>query len=196
MPSAGVEQQANMSHPTNDNHDVIAQEAVIANKNEQGIGLFKSLKLYRMACLWSIFLSTCVIMEGFDIVLLNTLYAYPPFQRDFGERQPDSSYELAADWQSGLSGGNQAGQIIGLLLTGFITDRLGYRKTLIGALVFCTGFIFIVFFYDSLIQLLIGEILIAIPWGVLQTTTATYASEVCRPISAPTSQPTSIPAGF
>lgn len=179
MPSAGVEQPVNMHHRTNDDHDVVAQEAVTANKNEQSMGLLKSLKLYRKACLWSIFLSTCVIMEGFDVVLLNALYAYPPFQRDFGERQPDGSYELAADWQSGLSGGNQAGQIIGLLLTGLIADRLGYRKTLIGALVFCTGFIFIVFFSKSLVQLLIGEILIAIPWGVFQTTTATYASEVC-----------------
>jgi MFS transporter, SP family, general alpha glucoside:H+ symporter len=41
------------------------------------------------------------------------------------------------------------------------------------------AFIFIVFFSKSLVQLLIGEILLGLPWGVFQTITTTYAAEVC-----------------
>ncbi|KAH8721754.1 general substrate transporter [Ilyonectria robusta] len=118
-------------------------------------------------------------MEGFDVVLLNNLFAYPPFQKKFGELQPDGSYQLTAAWQSGLSNGTLCGQILGLFVNGIIADRFGYRKTLIGALGGCICFIFIIFFSESLVQLLIGEILIGIPWGVFQTLTTTYASEVC-----------------
>ncbi|KAE8363781.1 general substrate transporter [Aspergillus caelatus] len=155
------------------------QEATAATKAELNLGLVESLKLYRKACLWSIFFSTCVVMEGFDMLLLNSLYAYPPFQHQFGIELEDGTFELTAAWQSGLSIGAFGGQIIGLFINGIIADRFGYRKTLIGALVGCCGFIFIIFFSETTVQLLIGELLIGVPWGVFQTITITYASEVC-----------------
>jgi SP family general alpha glucoside:H+ symporter-like MFS transporter len=157
----------------------VAHEAAAATDAERNMGLIKSLKLYKKACLWSVFLSLCIIMEGFDVVLLNNLFAYPPFQRKFGVEQPDGTYQLTAAWQSGLSNGTLCGQILGLFINGIIADRFGYRKTLIGALIGCIGFIFIIFFSETLVQLLIGEIFIGIPWGVFQTLTTTYASEVC-----------------
>ncbi|KAK5999076.1 Maltose permease MAL61 [Cladobotryum mycophilum] len=155
------------------------QEAAAAAENERNLGLWKSLKLYKKACMWSIFLSTCIVMEGFDTNLLNSLYAYPPFNQKFGVKGKDGSYQLTAAWQSGLSNGTLCGQILGLFVNGIIADRFGYRKTLIGALTGCIGFIFIIFFAQTLPQLLIGEILVGIPWGVFQTLTTTYASEVC-----------------
>lgn len=157
----------------------VVHEAAAATESEQNMTLFQSIKLYKKACLWSVFLSMCIIMEGFDVVLLGNLFAYPPFQRKFGVEQPDGTYQLTAAWQSGLSNGTLCGQILGLFLNGIIADRFGYRKTLIGALIGCIGFIFIIFFSESLVQLLIGEIFIGIPWGVFQTLTTTYASEVC-----------------
>lgn len=157
----------------------VAHEAAAAAEAERGMGLMASLKLYKKACFWSIFISICIVMEGFDNALLNNLYAYPPFQRKFGVQQPDGSYQLTAAWQSGLSNGTLCGQILGLFFNGIIADRFGYRKTLIGALIGCIAFIFIIFFSETLVQLLIGEILIGIPWGVFQTLTTTYAAEVC-----------------
>ncbi|KAM4061147.1 major facilitator superfamily protein [Hirsutella rhossiliensis] len=161
-------------------HDsTTAEEAAAATEAERNMGLVKSLKVYKKACLWSVFLSTCIILEGYDIVILNNLYAYPPFKRKFGVEQSDGSFELTAAWQSGLSNGALCGQILGLFFNGIIAERIGYRKTLIGALVGCIGFIFILVFAESLPMLLVGEILIGIPWGVFQTLTTTYAAEVC-----------------
>lgn len=157
----------------------IVQEAAAATKAEHNLGLWKSLKLYRAACMWSIFLSTCIVMEGFDMALLPGPFAYAPFQRQFGNEQPDGSYQLTADWQSGFSLGAFGGQIIGNHINGIIADRFGYRKTLIGTLVACSAFIFIIFFARSRVQLLIGWMVISIPWGIFQTITITYASEVC-----------------
>lgn len=158
-----------------------ALEAAAATEAEHALGLWRSLRLYRKACLWSIFFSTCIVMEGFDLTIINGLYVYPAFARKFGEpTSPGSSdYELTAAWQSGLSNAALSGQILGLFATGVIADRFGYRKTLVGALFLCICFIFIIFFAESLPQLLAGELLIGFPWGVFQTLTTTYAAEVC-----------------
>lgn len=156
-----------------------AHEAAAATRAEHALGLRASFRLYRPACLWSIFLSTCIVMEGFDNAFLASLFAYPPFQEHFGVRQPDGSYQLTAAWQTGLTNGVLAGQVLGLFANGIVADRFGYRKTLVGALAACVGCIFILFFADTLVQLLVGEVLIGIPWGVFQTLTTTYAAEVC-----------------
>ncbi|OTA05618.1 maltose permease [Trichoderma parareesei] len=156
-----------------------AQEAAAATDAEHNMGSVKSFRLYWKACLWSIFISTCIIMDGFDTALLRSLFAYPAFQRQFGVQQANGTYQLTAAWQSGLTNGVLCGSIIGLFLNGILADRFGYRKTLIGALVGITGFIFIIFFSKTLPQLLVGEILAGIPWGIFQTLTTTYASEVC-----------------
>jgi SP family general alpha glucoside:H+ symporter-like MFS transporter len=50
---------------------------------------------------------------------------------------------------------------------------------MIVSLVAVAGFIFIPFFAKNLTDLEIGEILCGIPWGVFQTLTTAYASEVC-----------------
>ena len=69
--------------------------------------------------------------------------------------------------------------IIGLFITGFVTERFGCRKTMMGAHMLMICFIFIPFFANNVQTLLVGEILQGIPWGVFQTLTTTYASEVC-----------------
>ncbi|KAM3535353.1 hypothetical protein MY4038_001407 [Beauveria bassiana] len=156
-----------------------ALEAVAATEAEHNMGLLKSLKLYKKACMWSIFFSTCIVMEGFDLAIIGGLYVYPAFAKKFGEPTADGGYELTAAWQSGLSNAALCGQIIGLFAAGVIADRFGYCKTLIGALFLCICFIFIIFFAESLPQLLAGELLVGFPWGVFQTLTTTYAAEVC-----------------
>ncbi|GJC83303.1 general alpha-glucoside permease [Colletotrichum liriopes] len=157
----------------------LATEAANATEAELGMGLMQSIKLYPKAVFWSLFFSTAVVMEGFDKTLIGNLYAYDVFQRKFGERQPNGSYELTAAWQAGLSNGALVGEITGLFLNGIIADKFGYRKTMIGGLIAVTAFVFIIFFSETLVQLLVGEILIGIPWGIFQTLTVTYASEVC-----------------
>ncbi|CRK38959.1 hypothetical protein BN1708_007928 [Verticillium longisporum] len=163
----------------NPNLEAISHEAQNATNAEHELGLRQSLKLYPKAIAWSIFLSTCVVMEGFDITLITGLFAYPAFQRKFGVEQPNGSFELTAAWQSGLTNGMLVGQILGLFINGIVAERLGYRYTLVGSLGLVAAFIFIIFFAESLVQLLIGVILIGVPWGAFQTLTVTYASEVC-----------------
>jgi hypothetical protein len=73
------------------------------------------------------------IMEGFDLVLLSSLFAQPQFQQKYGIQLADGSYTIESRWQIGLNLAVQAGSIIGLLGNGWASERFGYRKTILGA---------------------------------------------------------------
>lgn len=60
-----------------------------------------------------------------------------------------------------------------------MSDKIGYKKTMIIALMLMICFIFIPFFSPSIEIFVVGAVLQGIPWGVFQTLTVTYASEVC-----------------
>ncbi|KAJ5613724.1 hypothetical protein N7528_007378 [Penicillium herquei] len=150
---------------------------------EKQMTLGRAIKLYPKAVFWSIVLSTALVMEGYDTLLLANFYGLSTFSKKYGTLDSATgAYKVSAPWRSGLSDSAAVGEIIGLFMTGFISERIGYRKTLIGALFMITGFIFIVFFAVDVKMLLIGEILCGLPWGVFQTITTAYASEVC-PVS-------------
>ncbi|KFY24633.1 hypothetical protein V491_02068 [Pseudogymnoascus sp. VKM F-3775] len=164
---------ANLSDLINDaNH---------ATHTEKTMTIYQAFKTYPKAVMFSIILSTAIVMEAYDVILLANLYASPVFAKHYGSPtgDPEHAFEIPARWQAGLSNGAAAGQIIGLLINGIVSERFGYRKTMIASLVAMTGFIFIPFFAENLITLEVGEILCGIPWGIFQTLTTAYASEVC-----------------
>ncbi|KAL2814239.1 general substrate transporter [Aspergillus cavernicola] len=150
-----------------------------ATNSELQMGLVEAIRLYPMAVVWSVGLSTAVIMEGYSVMLLSSFYALPEFNRKYGQLLQDGTHVIPAPWKSGLSNGALCGEILGLFLTGLFQDRFGYRMTILAALCLVTGFIFILFFARNVEMLLVGEILCGIPWGAFQTITVAYASEVC-----------------
>lgn len=154
-------------------------DAQIATAKEHSMSLWQGLKLYPRAIGWSVLLSSAIIMEGYDVVLMGSFYAFPAFNQKYGTLQPDGSYQLSAAWQAGLSNAMNVGQILGLFVNGIVSERFGYRKTMLGSLALVTAFIFILFFAQDLPTLVVGEILMGIPLGAFQTLTVTYASEVC-----------------
>ncbi|KAM0425414.1 hypothetical protein ACHAPT_009471 [Fusarium lateritium] len=176
-----------------------AQDATI---REHEMKLRDALKRYPKAALWSLAMSSAIIMEGYDTMLMGNFYAHPTFQRHYGIHVKGGSYEIPSDWQAGLSNGSACGQLIGLLLAGYISERFGFRKTMMGGLSLIIALIFILFFAPSLEVLLVGQVLFGayniqlhlfwdwdlhvltdpcptgIPLGLFQTTPIIYASEV------------------
>jgi SP family general alpha glucoside:H+ symporter-like MFS transporter len=171
------EQQRRMSL---NNTDIaqLSHDATRATKAEQKMTLREGIRLYPKAIAWSVLLSGAIIMEGYDINLIANLQAVPAFKRKFGVQLADGSYEVTAAWQAGLTNGAYVGEILGLMVNGIIAERYGFKKTMIGALAAVTGLIFILFFAQNIEMLLVGLILVGIPWGVFQTLTTTYAAEV------------------
>lgn len=151
-----------------------------ATELEHQLTLWEAIKTHRTAVMWSVLVSTCIIMEGYDIVLINSFYAQPAFQKYYGVWLPDDQeYQIPAKWQLAIGNGTACGTIIGAFINGYITARYGYRVVLLSSLVALTAFIFIPFFAKNIQTILAGEFLCGIPFGVFAVAGPAYASEVC-----------------
>lgn len=157
----------------------VARDAKRATESEHNMTLWQGLKLYPKAIGWSVLISTCIAMEGYDVCLISNFYSFPQFNKKYGEMLADGTYEIPAPWQAGLSNGANVGEIIGLFINGYVSERFGYRYTVMTCLVLIIAFTSLFFTAQNLITLQVAEVLCGIPWGVFQTLTITYASEVC-----------------
>ncbi|TGJ87246.1 hypothetical protein E0Z10_g1552 [Xylaria hypoxylon] len=160
----------------------LVNEANEANEREREMTLRHAFKVYPKAIGWSMLLSSCLIMEGYQTAVVGSslqYLAYPAFKDRFGIVAPNGDHVIPASWQNGISGATNVGEIIGLQIAGVVSERWGYRWTLISALVAVTGFIFFPFFAGNLTVFLVGELFQGMAWGVFQTMTTAYAAEVC-----------------
>jgi SP family general alpha glucoside:H+ symporter-like MFS transporter len=151
-----------------------------AAQEEHSLTFLQAISRHRKAVMWSILLSTSIVMEGYDIVLISSFFAQPSFLRQYGNYIASTdSYQISASWQNGLSNAVSVGTIIGAFSNGYFTHRYGYRSVLLASLAAECAFIFLTFFAPNLPVLLVGEFLCGIPWGVFATMAPAYASEVC-----------------
>jgi MFS transporter, SP family, general alpha glucoside:H+ symporter len=140
--------------------DTLLAKAENATRTEHLLTLWAGLKLYPKAVAWSMIMSTALIMDGYDFKLIGSLFAQPAFAKAFGKKQSNGLYQIPAPWQTGLNNGSNVGQMVGLLVAGVLLDRLGFRKTMMGALAVVPCLIFIQFFADGLSQLEAGQVLL------------------------------------
>lgn len=52
-------------------HATIIEHARNAAEKEHNMTLMQGIKLYPKAIAWSVLISTCIVMEGFDVSLVN-----------------------------------------------------------------------------------------------------------------------------
>ena len=148
----------------------LARTATVVEKE---MSPWRCVKAFRPAVLQAIILSCACIMEGFDLVLITGFLTNPVFRQKYScPDQPldklEGVCEIPASWQSALVVGPTVGQMLGVLLSGWMVERFGYKKTFMGSLVVLSGFIFIVFFANSLAMFLVGLLLCGLPWGVFR----------------------------
>ncbi|KAJ5826247.1 hypothetical protein N7474_003385 [Penicillium riverlandense] len=157
----------------------LKEYANLATEDEHNTTFLQAVKRYPKAAFWSAVVSLCIIMDGYDTALIGTLFGFPAFQKKYGHEINDSGkYTLDAQWQVALGMSNPLGNIIGVTLNGYLTDRFGHKKVLHGALLVLTGFIFIQVFAPNVRVLFVGELLAGIPWGMFSTMAPAFASEV------------------
>ncbi|KAH6974507.1 general substrate transporter [Ilyonectria sp. MPI-CAGE-AT-0026] len=154
----------------------VAAEA--AALREKDMSVLEAIRAYPKAIAYSMILSLCLVMEGYDTALTDAFFSLPQFRERFGEQLDDGDYQITAPWMSGLKNGVQVGQILGLAATGIIAERYGYKKTIVGSLLMLIGFIFIFFFASHIAMLFAAGVLCGLPWGAFQTLTTTYAADV------------------
>lgn len=158
----------------------LSADARAHTEAEHKMTFIEGCRLYPKAIAWSVLLSATIIMEGFDLTLVSSFQAFPIFRRTYGKPADANgrNHQISPSWQTGLQNGAIAGEIIGLFLNGYLTDRFGYQRTMIIALVWMCLFVFLAFFAFNIQLLLASQVLCGIPWGIFQTLSMTYAAEI------------------
>lgn len=129
-------------------------------------------------------------MESYCVFLMGNFIALPAFANEFGKFSPTADkYIIETSWQSALQMGGPIGAIIGVVLAGPLTSRIGYRWAMITGLMFLNAFIFVFFFGNSLPVMLVSQLLEGIPWGIFIANAPAYCSEIVPiPLRAPATQ--------
>ncbi|GKT83852.1 maltose permease MAL31 [Colletotrichum tofieldiae] len=139
----------------------------------------EAIRAYPMAVFWSLIVSLCVIMEGYDTILIASFFAHPEFAKKYGDGQDSEGRDqLSALWQAVLGNSSTFGCIFGVVANGFIVERYGQKFALISSLFVLSGCIFITFFATNKVMLMLGQIACGLPWGVFASSAPAYASEV------------------
>ncbi|KAJ5730916.1 uncharacterized protein N7483_005424 [Penicillium malachiteum] len=158
----------------------LAEDARNATIEEHSLTFSEAVKRYPKACFWAVAVSLVVILDGYDTALIGSLFAFPAFQKRFGhETSPGSgSYQLEAKWQTALGIASPLGNLVGIYINAFVTEKWGHKKTCLLTLAYLTGTLFIPFFSKSIEVLFAGELLCGLAWGVFTTLAPAYVSEI------------------
>lgn len=123
---------------------------------------------------------------SYDLALMGSFLGYDQFRASFGtELDGEGNPRISSAWQAAIQNGAQAGSIIGLWLNGYISEWWGYKNTMYFALAISAAFNFMHFFAQNVNMFLAGSILLGIPWGIFQTLTVTYASDIMPSVLRP-----------
>lgn len=132
-------------------------------------------------------------MESYCVFLMGNFVALPAFAEDFGvwsdNAGDNGGWIIETGWQSALQMGGPIGAIIGVVIAGPITSKVGYRWATIGALMVLNCFIFVFYFANSLSVMLVSQLLEGVPWGIFIANSPAYCSEIVPiPLRAPATQ--------
>lgn len=188
---ASVTSWRNNSNDFNSSENVIQEKqnteersvyAKEAAKVEREMSIFQSIVVFKWGVVCAVLLALACVMEGYSLVLVTSFFEVDKFLHDYNSKcstDLNQRCELPASWQTMLVDIPMVGQMIGIALNGWATDRFGYRLTFIVAVTAAAAFNFLNFFSSASLPLfLVGQTLTGIPYGVFQVLAATYASDV------------------
>ena len=114
---------------TGEHLEILAKDGA---ENEHNITPMQAVKAYPMALFWALMVSMCVVMEGYDTILIGNFYAYPTFARKYGSFSSSAgTYQLTAAWQAGLGNAAGVGSFFGVLGNGELTSITEVEKLLL-----------------------------------------------------------------
>ncbi|KAK0718049.1 general substrate transporter [Lasiosphaeria miniovina] len=153
-------------------------DAIEAENVEHDMGVIQAVRAYPMAAFWALVMSSTIIMESYCVFLMGAFVAYNQFMDEYGVVDKDGNKAIEASWQSALQVGGPLGALVGVLIAGPITSRIGYRWATIGGLMFLNVFIFVFYFANSLAVMFVAQLLEGVPWGIFIANAPAYCSEI------------------
>ena len=159
-----TEETATEQSDVMDQQQVVNTPTNVDQNDEHQVTVRYAIKTYRKAVGWCLIVSMATVMESYDTYILGSFYAYPSFQKHFGQKMGNGKYQITANWQLGLNVVLNVFLIIGGFLNGWLVERVGAKKVMIFSHLSLMGFIFVTFFAPNLGVLLVGQALCGIPW--------------------------------
>lgn len=118
-------------------------------------------------------------LYGYDGTYFTGILEMPRFLSDFGDLQPDGSYQLSSKYTSVFASIVQAGEFVGSLGASFLGDYLGRKGALRAAVIIVTiGCILQLVVVGSVSLLIVGRLILGIGVGVISNCVPMYLSEI------------------
>ncbi|CAK7206060.1 hypothetical protein SEUCBS139899_008843 [Sporothrix eucalyptigena] len=155
----------------------LLERAQAANAADHDLTFWQAARKYKMAMFWACIFSFTLTMEATDLSTIPAYFGQDQFKQQFGSTV-NGVLEIPAEWQTALQQSGSAGEIIGLAIVGFLADRIGWKLTLTGMMVFLTGFLFLFAFPKNLGMIVAGNIICGIPYGAFQSGCIAYGCEM------------------
>lgn len=118
-------------------------------------------------------------LYGYDGTYFTGILEMPRFLSDFGDLQPDGSYQLSSKYTSVFASIVQAGEFVGSLGASFLGDYLGRKGALRAAVIIVTiGCILQLVVVGSVSLLIVGRLILGMGVGVISNCVPMYLSEI------------------
>lgn len=115
------------------NQKTVNEAGRLATIAEHDLTLRQAVKAYPRAIFWSVLVSTCIIMEGYDVVLVGSMFGQPAFQRKYGNFYLDiNQYQLSGPWQVAL--GNSGMSVLSSVV---LQTAISYKSSATDAFSWC-----------------------------------------------------------
>ncbi|KFY37421.1 hypothetical protein V494_04759 [Pseudogymnoascus sp. VKM F-4513 (FW-928)] len=121
---------------------------------------------------------------GFDIASMSAIISTEPYLCYFNQIQGDDvnkCYGPKPDVQGGITAAMPGGSWLGALISGYLSDKLGRKRSIqVGAIIWCIGSI-IVCASQNIAMLAVGRIINGFSVGICSAQVPVYLSEIAPP---------------
>ncbi|KAJ5636517.1 uncharacterized protein N7484_009830 [Penicillium longicatenatum] len=131
--------------------------------------------------LWSLWISSGVVMQGYDLVGGGQLAALPEFQKKFGILEADGSYLIPAHYLSAWSSIAPACEIVSTFIFAPLLEKFGRKPGILVAAFISAGGILLQQLAGDWIVHLAGRGINGIAIGMMFTVSPLWIGETCRP---------------
>ena len=167
-------------------NDLLAgnEPAKQASKHEQKMSFRYTITYYHVAMLWAALMAAPIIMEGYETATVPNFFSLSHFKDNLGEPNGSNYLDMVipTKWQAGITMAAASGQLFGLWLAPRMVNGLGYRISTVIGLSSAALFLLVAFFcVDTprpIVTFTVGELLLGVPWGLLQGITLPYVSDI------------------
>ncbi|KAJ9659597.1 hypothetical protein H2198_003010 [Neophaeococcomyces mojaviensis] len=142
---------------------------------------WKILKTQSRFAFWAFWISSGVIMQGFDIVAGGQLAALPAFREKFGILRPDGSHLIPARYLSAWNSIAPACEVVATFIFAPLLEKFGRKWGILAASFISTGGILLQQLAPDWRMHLAGRGVNGVAIGMMFTISPLWIGETCRP---------------